>query len=156
MLSNFSGEVFGVIQRSLHDEIVMSLARLFDKEKYNDEKEHLSQRNLVLKYEVYLSEKLKTIRNETRELLEEINIKTYRHAKLAHNDKPTLLGTSPKIKHNITSIKVITLIEKSQELVLGLKAEILKTNLVSIKADISKKYVGFGFEFVNKIKNITK
>lgn len=47
VLSNFSGEVFGVIQRSMHDEIVMSLARLFDKEKYNDEKEHLSQRNLV-------------------------------------------------------------------------------------------------------------
>ncbi|WP_238107833.1 hypothetical protein [Shewanella metallivivens] len=54
VLSSKSLEVSVIIKRALHDEILLSLARLFDSQGYNNNKElleYLSQRNLVLQHQ---------------------------------------------------------------------------------------------------------
>ena len=157
VLNKFAGDVFGVIQRSMHDEIILSISRLYDGKEYKrggEIYENLSQLNVVSKYENLLTEKLKRLREETSTLLNNIEIKTYRDWKCAHNEKETSLGKRGTISHKITSENIIALIEKSLELIIGIKSEIEKSESVSIPVMLNEKYEGKGKAFVQKLNEI--
>ncbi len=157
ILTEFSPIIFSVFQRSLHDEILMSLSRLFDSNGYGTNQgvqEYLSQKNLVDNNKGILTDKLKKLKEETTELLEHIDIKSYRHLKIAHNDKVTMLGENSVIKHNIDSESIISLLEKSTELIIGINSEIQKSDTISIPVNFNEKYEGKGKDFISKIKKI--
>ena len=145
-----------VIQRSMHDEILISLSRLFDTDGYENKRvsfEYLSQRNLVIKYENSLDESLKKLRNKTAKLWGNISIKDYRDCTLAHNDKDTICYSDDLITHNFSFESAKDLIETSIDLVLGLKAKNSQTNLSVI---LNNKYENVGYKFIESInKNIT-
>jgi hypothetical protein len=156
-LIEFSSDVFGVIQRSMHDEIVISLSRIYDGKGYDRKKvfsENLSQRNLVSKYKSILmdNEKLRNLKEETTVLLKKIDIKKYRDTKVSHNDKLTMLERIGAEKHKITFDAVVSLIEKSLDLIIGIKSEVKKMTNVSLPVNIMEKYEGKGINFICKIK----
>jgi len=153
VLTKFSSNVFSVIQRSMHDEIVISLSRLYDG-KGDKKRENLSQLNLVSKHENVLTEKLKKIRQETTNLLNLINIKSYRDTKVAHNNKDTLTGKNGVVKHNMNSEEIIVLLEKSLSLIIGIKAQLEKKDSVSIPVMLTETYENKGLQFIEKISKI--
>ncbi|PSU66964.1 hypothetical protein C9J22_20440 [Photobacterium phosphoreum] len=155
VLTNFSGDVFGCIQRSMHDEIVISLSRLFDGKGYKTKEgmhEYLSQRNLVLKYEGLLTERLINLRNETSQLWNHIDISLYRNLKIAHNDKAVIVSDQSIVRHNISTDKIVTLIDKSTELILGIKLEISESQRVSIPISLDEKFEGKGIDLIQRLK----
>lgn len=157
VLLSVAGEVFESINRAMHDEIIMSVSRLFDSDSYevkNKKLEYLSQRNLVSKYESYLNDDLRKLREETTRLLTEIDIKNYRDLIIAHNDKATLIGQSSTVKHNISSDKILSLLDTSMRLMIGIKSSILNTEQVSILSNLNEKYVGKGKDLIEKLKKI--
>lgn len=157
VLNDFSGDVFGVLQRSLHDEIIISLSRLFDGKHFiykKEKKENLSQLNLVSKYDSLLTDRHNKLRRKTKELLEHIDLKDYRDWKVAHNDKDTITGKNGVIKHNIDSETVISLLEKSLSLIIDIKSKVEKKESVSVPVILTEKYEGKGTKFVDKISKI--
>lgn len=152
ILSSKSIEFGAILKRSMHDEILISLARLFDTDAYeskNERHEYLSQRNLVLKYEDSLDEKLQKLRNKTSQLWSEVSVKKYRDFKLAHNDKVSLCGQSETIKHDVTFDSAKELVETSINLVLGLMA---KNGITSVSSNLNYKYENVGSKFIESIK----
>ncbi len=157
VLSEQAGKAFSVIQRSMHDEILISLSRLFDTDCYktkNQKYEYLSQRNIVKKYKASLTDKANIHRDETTKLKQEINIQDYRDLKVAHNDKPTLVSSSSSVKHGISSNKVLDLLDHSIQLMLCLKSSLSNQTEVSIPVDLNNKLEGVGNELVAKLRKI--
>lgn len=113
ILTNISSEVFAIVQRSMHDEILISVARLYEG------KDNLSQFNLVSPHKNILNDDLNKLREETGTLLKKIDIKNYR-IKVAHNNT----DTDKIVKHNIDSETLILLLDTSLSLIIGLKAEL--------------------------------
>lgn len=143
------GDLFSVFQKSLHDEILLSLRRLFDSAKYHgDDSEYLSQRNLVEKYESHLSHDLVSLRQETSDLRKELNFKEYSDLKVAHNLKEQLVSPGTSVKHNLNYDKLTTLLEKSVSLICGIKASVLSTEEVAVPVDFNEKFEGKGAEFL--------
>ena len=157
ILNNLSAEVTTVIRRSMHDEIIISLARLFDGKSYqfnNTNYEYLSQFNLIEKHKNSMTPALNKLREKTTELLTSISLKDYRNFKIAHNDKPTLTGDSPTVKHDISYEKITALIETSIKLMIGLMASINGKVTINIWADINDKNIGVGNAFIEKLSKI--
>lgn len=152
VLSNKSLEFTAILKRSMHDEVLISLSRLFDTNGYKTQTElfeYLSQRNLVLKYESLLDENLKALRNKTTELWSDIEVKDYRDFKLAHNDKSLLCGLKESIGHNVSFGSAKELVETSIQLVLGIMT---KTGQTSISVNLNEKYENIGRKFIESIK----
>lgn len=157
VLSEKAGKAFSVIQRSMHDEILISLSRLFDTDCYETKSrkyEYLSQRNIVQKYQASLTENAKIHRDETTKLEEEINIQDYRDLKVAHNDKPTLVSSGSSVKHGISSSKVLDLLDHSIQLMLCLKSSLSNQAEVSVPVNLNNKFEGIGNELVAKLRKI--
>ncbi len=157
VLSDKAGKAFSVIQRSMHDEILISLSRLFDTDCYEKIKqkfEYLSQRNIVQKYQASLTDKAKAHRDQTTGLKQEIDIQDYRNLKVAHNDKPILVSSDSSVKHGISSTKVLDLLDHSVQLMLCLKSSIANQTEVSVPVDLDNKLVGVGNELVAKLRKI--
>ncbi|EOX4844335.1 hypothetical protein J4H13_22715 [Vibrio alginolyticus] len=151
-LSDKSIEFTAIIKRSMHDEILMSLARLFDTDGYNHKGnvlEYLSQRNLVLEHEQFLDENLNKLRHKTADIWQSLSVKTYRDIKLAHNDKATLFNREHSIRHNVTFASAIELIDTSITLVVGLMA---RSGQVSVKPNLEDIYENVGSKFIESIK----
>lgn len=151
LLMSASTEVCVAIRRSMHDEILISLARLFDGEKYNGY-EYLSQRNLVNNHISSMNLELTELRNKTSSLWKEIAVKEYRDFKVAHNDKNTIMGLSQEIKHNISFEKVVQLLETSIILVLKLQSSITGKETIEVWSNLNDKCIGEGTKFVSKLK----
>lgn len=152
ILSSKSLEVSVIIKRAMHDEILLSLARLFDSEGYNNNKElleYLSQRNLVLKHEGLLDEQLRGLRDKTANIWKHICVKEYRNVKLAHNDKTTLFTGTTSISHNVSFDSATELVDTSIELILGL---MVKSGQCSVKANLNEIYENVGSKFIEAIK----
>ena len=143
ILTNVSSEVFAIVQRSMHDEILISVARLYEGKK------NLSQLNLVSPHENILTDDLNKLREETRTLLDKIDIKDYR-IKVAHN----INDTDKIIKHNIDSETLILLLDTSLRLIIGLKAELKQEQNVSIPVMINEKYEGKGKALISMLSKI--
>lgn len=151
-LSEKSIEFTSILKRSMHDEILISLARLFDTDGYdtkNGKLEYLSQRNLILANESLLNEELIGIRNKTTEIWALVKIKNYRDFKLAHNDKEQLLGSKKAAKHNVSFESAVELVETSIRLILGLMAA---SGHSSINSNLNEKYEGVGAKFIASIQ----
>lgn len=151
-LSDKSIEFTAIIKRSMHDEILMSISRLFDSDGYstkNGNIEYLSQRNVILGHEHLLNEDLKALRAKTSKLWAEVEVKQYRDFKLAHNDKELLLGSKESVKHKVTFQSAIDLIETSMKLVLGIMVE---TGNTSVMSNLNEKYEGVGDSFIMSIQ----
>ena len=156
-LENISSEVFGIIQKAMHDEILISLSRLYDGKGFEYKKEYrenLSQFNIVSQYEDVLTDTLNNLRAQTSDLFERINIKQYRDTKVAHNDKETLLGKNGIIKHNIDSKTVISLLETSLKLAIGIKSKVQQKENVSLPVMITECYEGKGKALIEKMIKI--
>ncbi|MEI8656457.1 AbiU2 domain-containing protein [Vibrio sp. Hal054] len=154
-LNKSAGEAFSIIQRAMHDEIVMSLSRLFDSKGYENKGEvleYLSQYNMVSMYEAHLNDRSKKLRKLTGKIINKLAFKPYRNLKIAHNDKAQLLGATTTVKHNITSSRVLLLIDLSLNLMISIKASKLNSTAVSVPVNLSNKYVGVGSSVVNKMK----
>ena len=155
ILTDVSSEVFAIMQRSMHDEILISLSRIYDGKNYRykqEDRENLSQINLVSRYESFLTYDLKALRAETKGLVERISIKCYRDWKVAHNDKDTLLGKRGIIKHNIDSDAVISLLNVSLQLAIGIKAQVEQKETVTVPVMITDVYEGKGKVLIEKLR----
>ncbi|MGB6137071.1 MAG: hypothetical protein WBG74_10865 [Shewanella sp.] len=152
VLSSKSLEVSVIIKRALHDEILLSLARLFDSEGYNNNKElleYLSQRNLVLQHQDLLDDKLRGLRDKTSKIWRHISVKDYRNMKLAHNDKTTLFTGTTSIRHNVSFDSATELVDTSVKLILGL---MVKSGQCSVKVNLNEVYESEGLKFIEAIK----
>lgn len=157
VLTKAAGQAFSVIQRSMHDDVVISLSRLFDTDCYklrNKKLEYLSQRNIVLKYKDKLSDKAKELREKTQNLYNAIKIKNYRDLKIAHNDKPTLLGSNGLVKHDVTTNDVTLLIDTSIHLMIDIKSSLPGQSTVSVPVNLNDKYENAGNALVKAIGTI--
>jgi hypothetical protein len=155
ILSNASLEVSFILKRSMHDELILSLSRLFDSESYKSQGskfEYLSQRNLLEKYKDNINPEIQTLRDETAKLWNDSAIKYYRDFRVAHNDKALMIGQSQNIKHNVTFEVAATLVDTSICLMVKLQSSISGQNDVSLYQNIDEKYVGKGKAFLSKLK----
>jgi hypothetical protein len=153
VLNNFSKNIFSTFKRAMHDEIILSISRLFDTEKYKNY-ERLSHSNLTKKYQKYFTERLIKLKDEVDTLLNQIDIRDYRNAKGAHNDKLVLTFAVDDVKHNIDSKSIVDLVEKSIKLMIGIKCETQKNTEISLPVNPDNIYVGEGFRFIEKLKTL--
>jgi hypothetical protein len=158
ILLDKAGLVFGVFQRALHDEIVISLSRLFDSPGYNPKQgpreDYLSQVNIVEASESLLTEEEQKLRKRTANLKEEIDIKNYRNLRIAHNDKESLVASDKAVKHALTSEKVKELLDVSIQLMVSIKANITGSEEVSLPVNLAEKYEGYAFQLVDRLKKM--
>lgn len=157
ILLDKAGLVFGVFQRVLHDEIVMSLSRLFDSQEYKTKdgpKGNLSQLNIVKANEFVLTDTEQKLRKRTAVLKKEIDIKNYRNLKVAHNDKESLVARDKTVKHSITSAKAKELIDVSIQLMISIKSQITGSQKVSLPMNLAEKYEGYALQLVDRLKKI--
>lgn len=150
--------VFGVIQRALHDEIVISTSRLFDSLGYRTKdgrrEDYLSQFNIVSANEGLLTVKENMLRKRTAALWEELAIEKYRNLKVAHNDKDNLVSGDKLLKHGITSEKIKELLDVSIQLMLGIKCQITGSDKVSFPVNVTDKYEGYALDLLARLRKI--
>ena len=155
ILSEASIEVSAIIQRSLHDEIIISLARLFDTDSYTRSgitNEYLSQRNILEKYTDAITPEIQDLKDKTTKLRKEADIRNYRDLKIAHNIKDLMTGKMPNIKHNISFESAVNLVETSVSLMIKLMSSLSGNNQVSVYANIDEKYISKGKSFIDRLK----
>lgn len=161
VLSALSSQAASIIQLSLHNDIIMSVARLlFDGEAYKvsgNTYEFLSQYNLAKKYESYIDTDLQLHRDTIVEIKKSLNVKEYRDLILAHNDKATLTGKKDHPKHNIETTTLLEILHQSRCLFFGIRVKITiesgETSLPTTDCNIHRN--GAGTSFIQNIKNIT-
>lgn len=156
-LIDTAGEVFGVMQRALHDEILISFSRLFDSEGYktkNGVQGYLSQINIVKQHERFLTNDLQELRQKTARLRKQLNLKDYRDLIVAHNNKAVMIGESGPTKHGITSDSAKELLEVSIQLMIELKREITNSREVGLPVNPQDTYKGKGLELIGKLKRV--
>lgn len=129
-MSGLSSEAARIIQRSLHNDIVMSLARLlYDGVHYKTPEvtfEYLSQYNLANKYANYIDQELQSHRDEIAKIKKSLNVKDYRDLVLAHNDKATLTGGNDHPKHNLETKVLLRILRLSGALFFGVRLNLAK------------------------------
>jgi hypothetical protein len=148
-------EIGFMIQRSMHDEILISLTRLFDTDAYTRGKttyEYLSQRNLLESYSSSITPEIAALREETAKLWADVSIRDYRDLRVAHNDKSILTGRSPPIKHNISFDSAKKLTETSMTLMIKLLASITGKSEIPLREKIDEHYVGKGKAFISRLR----
>ncbi|WP_226647314.1 hypothetical protein [Microbulbifer variabilis] len=161
VVNSVSSQAFNIIRFSMHNDIVMSAAKLiYDGKGYktkDQEYEYLSQYNLATKYEHFIDGELQTNRDRIRTLKESLNVKNYRDLVLAHNDKPTLTGESELPKHNLETTTLLELLQESRLLFFGIRLKLAKeqgeTSLAVSGCNVVRS--GVGYNLVRKLKNIT-
>lgn len=152
-----AGRVFGVLQRALHDEIVISLSRLFDSQGYKTKdgrEDYLSQFNIIKANESFLTKNEEELRDRTKDLRAEINIKNYRDLKIAHNQKESMIAHDKTVEHSLTSEKVKELIDTSIQLMVSIKFQITGSERVSLPINLADKYEGCALELLRNFKKI--
>ncbi|WP_330110177.1 hypothetical protein [Methylophaga thalassica] len=157
ILLDKAGRVFGVLQRALHDEIVISLSRLFDSLGYDTKggrQDYLSQLNIVNANESILTENEQELRKRTAVLWEEIDIKSYRNLKIAHNDKESLVVPDKIVKHGVSTEKAKELVDVSIQLMICIKRNFTGSEEVSLPQNPNDKYEGYARELVGRLKKI--
>lgn len=160
ILQNADEEVAFIIKRAMHDEIIISISRLYDGYGYKTKEacfEYLSQINLIgtllKKYNIQ-SKEISPLRARTKQLLDEIDIKSYRDRVIAHNDKEILMGED-SVKHKAKFQKLIDLIETSTHLAIELQANLQNNDQVEFWQwqDPKDKFIGKGSRFLERIKS---
>lgn len=162
ILSGLSTEATRIIQRSLHNDIVMSLARLlYDGEHYKTSEathEYLSQYNLAKKYAGYIDQELRSNRDEIAAIKKSLNVKDYRDLVLAHNDKATLTGESDHPKHKLETEVLLRILRLSRALFFGVRLKLAKErgeqSLPITDGNVYRN--GVGTNFLKNIENITR
>ncbi|TMN44299.1 hypothetical protein [Pseudoalteromonas sp. S2755] len=162
IISGLSSEATRIIQRSLHNDIVMSLARLlYDGENYKTSEatyEYLSQYHLAKKYASYIDHGLQNHRDEIAEIKASLNVKDYRDLVLAHNDKATLTGENDHPKHNLETEVLLRILRLSRTLFFGVRLKLAKErgeqSLPITDGNVHRN--GVGTNFLKNIENITR
>jgi len=159
-ISSLSLEAAKIIQRSIHNDIVLSTARLvFDGKDFNSSegiRENLSQYNLACKYKEHIDPDLEKHRTTIAALKVQVDIKNYRDLVIAHNDKHTIIGLTPAPKHKIDTKTLLNLLGESRSLMFGIRLKIAKNNEETYLpfSDGSVRRCGVGREFIRRIKKI--
>ncbi|MDO9620270.1 MAG: hypothetical protein Q7J43_21605 [Pseudomonas sp.] len=159
-ISSLSLEAAKIIQRSIHNDIVLSTARLvFDGKDFNSSegaRENLSQYNLACNYKEHIDPELEKHRTTIAALKNKVDIKSYRDLVIAHNDKPTITGQMPTPKHKIDTKTLLNLLDESRSLMFGIRLKVAKNNEETYLpvTDGKVKRCGVGREFVRRIKKI--
>lgn len=159
-ISGLSLEAAKIIQLSVHNDIILSTARLlFDGKGYElsgTRYEYLSQYKLVSTYQEYVDHELQEHRNKVLKLKQRINVKDYRDLVIAHNDKATITGQNPRPKHQIETQTLLDLLRESRSLLFRIRLKVAKEN-GEISLPINDGNVhgcGVGRKFVRQIKQI--
>lgn len=145
VLTSVSSEVFAIMQRAMHDEILISVTRLYGG------KDNLSQFYIVSKHKSLLTDELAQLRNQTGELFKRLDIKDYRDTKIAHNDRTIHPFGGEIVKHNIDSHTLISLLETSLKLIIDIKL-LLGNNSLPVR--VNEKYERKGKELIEKLSKI--
>lgn len=159
-ISSLSLEATKIIQRSIHNDIVISTARLVfdgkDFKSHEGARENLSQYNLACNYKEHIDNELEKHRSKITTLKNKINIKSYRDLVIAHNDKPTITEQTPDPKHKIDTKTLLNLLGESRSLMLGIRLKVAKKNEETYipVTDGRLNRCGVGREFVRRIKKI--
>lgn len=128
VISHLSSHAASIIQLSVHNDIIMSVARLlYDGNGYRNSDnsyEYLSQYNLATKYESYIDQELQVHRDRIERIKESLNIKEYRDLTLAHNDKATFIGENKFPKHNMEIHDLLKMLKESRALFFGIRIKI--------------------------------
>jgi hypothetical protein len=159
-ISSLSLEAAKIIQLSVHNEIVLSTARLlFDGmgfESSGNKYEYLSLYNLASTYRKHIDQELSEKKDKILKLKETFNVKDYRDLVMAHNDKATITGQNPAPKHQIETETLLGLLRESRSLLLSIRLKVAKENGESSfpvspgNVDLS----GVGRKFVQRINKI--
>lgn len=159
-ISSLSLEAAKIIQRSIHNDIVLSTARLvFDGKGFNSSegtRENLSQYNLVCNYKEHIDPELEKHRTTIAALKKKFDTKSYRDLVIAHNDKPTITGKISIPKHKIDTKTLLNLLDESRSLMFGIRLKVAKNNKETYLpvTDGKVKRCGVGRDFVRRIKRI--
>ncbi|WP_444927159.1 hypothetical protein ACJJI4_04100 [Microbulbifer sp. TRSA002] len=172
-LAKVSSRAFSVIQRSMHDEVVISLSRIFDKKYYKQEvagettgdKEEvriycLSQRRVVSKYLKLATlskedkREVEVLKVKTRDLVSRLNFKRYRGDIVAHNNESVLLGEAYPTKHNLETASILELIDSSLQLMFLLKRLLTGSTKVSSPVNLLEKWEGVGADLLMQLRKI--
>lgn len=159
-ISSLSLEAAKIIQLSVHNDIVLSTARLlFDGKGFESSGttyENLSLYNLVCNYEEHIDQELHEQRNKISQLKQKINVKEYRNLVIAHNDKATITGQNPAPKHQIETEILLDLLRESRSLLFGIRLKVAKENgETSLPVNDGNVHrCGVGRKFVQRIKKI--
>ncbi|QFS87420.1 MULTISPECIES: hypothetical protein [unclassified Marinobacter] len=159
-ISSLSLEAAKIIQLSVHNDIVLSTARLlFDGKGFESSGttyENLSLYNLVCNYEEHIDQELHEQRNKISQLKQKINVKEYRNLVIAHNNKATITGQNPAPKHQIGTEILLDLLRESRSLLFGIRLKVAKengeTSLPVTDGNVHR--CGVGRKFVQRIKKI--
>ena len=159
-ISGLSLEAAKIIQLSVHNDIILSTARLlFDGKGYESSGttyEYLSQYNLVSTYQEHVDQELQEHRNKILKLKQKINVKDYRDLVIAHNDKATITGQNPLPKHQIETQTLLDLLRESRSLLFGIRLKVARengeTSLPITDGNVHR--CGVGRKFVQRIKKI--
>ncbi len=158
ILLNAQEDVAFIIKRAMHDEIIISISRLYDGYGYKTKAasfEYLSQINLIgtlLKKYNIPSKEMSPLRTKAKQILDEIDIKSYRDRVIAHNDKEILMGED-SVKHKATFQKLIDLTETSTLLAIKPQSILQKNEQVEFWQDPNDKFIGKGKRFLERIKS---
>lgn len=157
-ISSLSLDAAKIIQLSVHNDIVISTARLlFDGKDFKvsgNTYEYLSLYNLVSTYEKYVDRELQEFRDNILMLKSKINVQDYRNLVIAHNDKATITGQNPVPKHQIESQTLLELLRTSRSLLFGIRLKLAEENGESSLpvTDGSVSRCGVGRKFVQRLK----
>ena len=162
IISRLSNHAARIIQLSIHNDIIMSVARLlYDGNGYKssgDTYEYLSQYNLAKKYEVHIDLELQGHRDRIGAIKGSLNIKDYRDLVLAHNDKATFTGESEFPKHKMEISDLLTMLKESRALFFGIRIKIAheqdEESIPVSGCNVHRN--GVGYNFIRKIKNMTR
>jgi hypothetical protein len=162
IFAGLSSEATRIIQRSLHNDIVMTLARLlFDSEHYKTSEvtyEYLSLYNLARKYSSYIDQELQSHRDEIAKIKRSLKVKDYRDLVLAHNDKATLTGINVHPMHNLETEVLLRILWLSRALIFGVRLKLAEEQgeqtLPVTDGQVHRN--GVGTNFLQNIQNITR
>ncbi|HDU8492136.1 hypothetical protein [Aeromonas hydrophila] len=162
VLNKLSPQGIQIIQRSLHDDILMSIARLlYDGQCYKYKKikyEYFSLCNLVNSYAHLLDDELNIHRDVIREIKESINIEDYRNLVLAHADKSVYVGRETHPKHGLSSATLIELLTETRQLAFGIRYKLMLQNGENtLPVSDGRVYRnGIGANMIRKLKALTE
>ncbi|HAU4889824.1 AbiU2 domain-containing protein [Aeromonas hydrophila] len=128
VLNNLSPQGIQIIQRSLHDDIIMSIERLFDGNGYEQggaKFEYLSLYNIVNSYQRFWDEDTNQQREKIGSIKNSMNIKNYRNLVLAHADKSVYVGSDQHPKHRMSTALLIELLRETRQLTFDMRYRLM-------------------------------
>jgi hypothetical protein len=155
VLTSLSRDAAFIIQRSVHNDIIMSVScLLYDGEAVGNE--NLSLRNLSQKYSNYIDAELEKSRDKIKKVKEKLDIKSFRDRTLAHKDKATLIGEREFPKHNIETSDLLNLLNEARILTFGIRRKLAVENEETRLpiANGSVNWSGVGYRFIQSIRKM--